>query len=92
MAQGNFTAGVVIGCFFCAACCASYLSLPVAEHFQNVPREVLLDLAVSRHWLRHLGRGILIPVVPPAVADEDAAESLDFLDEIPVLHATSSSA
>ena len=68
------------------------LLFPAAEHFQNVPCEMLLDLAVPRHRLRHFIRGILIPVVPPAVANEDASEFLDLPDEVAVLHATSNSA
>ena len=53
---------------------------------------MLLDLAVSRDGLGNFGRRILIPVVPPAVADEDRAEFFDFPDQVAVLHAISSSA
>lgn len=62
------------------------------QHFQNMPGEMLLDLAMPRDGLRHFGSRVLIPAVPPAVADEDAAEVFDLPDEIAVLHATSSSA
>ncbi len=55
-----------------------------------MPREVFLDLSMTRHGLRHLGRRILIPVMPAAMTDEDTAKFFNLPDEIPMLHATSS--
>jgi hypothetical protein len=57
-----------------------------------MPREMFLDLPMSRHGLRYLGRRILIPVMSAAMANEDAAEIFDLFDKITVFHATSISA
>ena len=57
-----------------------------------MPREMFLDLAVSWHGLRDFCRRILLPIMSAAVADEDATENFDLLDEVAVLHATSISA
>ena len=57
-----------------------------------MPCEVFLDLAVSWHGLRDFCRRILIPIMSAAVANEDATENFDLLDEVAVLHATSISA
>jgi len=50
------------------------------------------DLSMPRHWLRHACEGILIPIVFPAMSDENAAHLLDLLYEVPALHANSNSA
>ena len=62
------------------------------QHFYDVPSQVLVDLAVSRDRLGEFCRRILIPIVASSMANEDAAEFLDFLDEVAMLHATSNSA
>ena len=55
-------------------------------------REELLDFAMPRHGLTHLGLRVLIPVVFPTVPDEHAALRLELANEIEPLHATASSA
>ena len=63
-----------------------------AQHFQNMPREMFLDLAVPGHGLRGLRERIVIPVVSSTVADEDRPEFLNLSDEVAMLHDTSNSA
>ena len=53
---------------------------------EDVPGEVLAELAVARHRLTDSGLGILIPVVIPAVTDEDAAGFLDLPDQGHAFH------
>ena len=45
---------------------------------------------VTRHWLGLLGRGIRIPIMAPAVTNQDAAELLKLADEFAALHSASS--
>jgi hypothetical protein len=61
----------------------------LAEHLQDMPPEMFLDLAVSWHGLRDLCRRILIPIMSAAMANEDTTQIFDLLDQIAVLHATS---
>ena len=59
---------------------------------ENVAGEMVLDLAVTRNGLTGTGSRILIPVVPRAVADEDASVLFDLPDEVDPFHAIWSSA
>ena len=52
----------------------------------------LVDLAMAWDRLRHARARILIPIVLPAVPDENASDLLDLLNEVPALRATSNSA
>ena len=52
---------------------------------------MFLDFAVAGHGLRDFRGRILIPVVFAAVTDENAAKFINLSDEVPVLHASSSS-
>lgn len=63
----------------------------VAEHGKDVPGQMVLDLAMSRHRLGHPGPGVPVPVVAPAVPDQDASEVFDRPDQVNPLHGTSSS-
>ena len=65
--------------------------LLVGELANDMPSEVLVDLAMPWDGLGDLGSWILIPVVFAAVSDEDTAEFLHGLDQITMLHATASS-
>jgi hypothetical protein len=58
----------------------------IGEHSENVPGQVVLDLAVPRDRLRNSGGRISRPIVPAAVSDEDASEPLDGADQIAPLH------
>ncbi len=56
----------------------------------DASRQVFFDLSVSRDRLRHLRVRILKPVVFTAMSDEDRAAFLDLANQLPPLHATSS--
>ena len=49
-------------------------------------REVFVDLAMARDRLGNLGGGIVIPVVFPAMANEDTAVRFKLSDKIFALH------
>jgi hypothetical protein len=53
----------------------------------NLPAQRLTDLRVSRHWRRLLRRRIVVDVMIAAGARENAAESVEFLEEGLPLHA-----
>jgi len=59
----------------------------VFELLENVPGEILVDLAVTGNRLTGACSRILIPIVPAAVADEDAAALLNLPDEVQTFHA-----
>ena len=63
----------------------------VTEHADDVPGQMVLDLAVSWDRLGHPGGRVPVPVVPPAMADQDASESLDRADQVGPLHGTTNS-
>src|SRR5262249_52280089 len=67
---------------------AKRYQLTAAQFFQKVPRQLFVNLAMSRHGLPDPGLRVLIPVVLRTVPDEDAAESLDLLDQLGPLHET----
>ncbi len=54
----------------------------ITEHADDVPRQMILDLAVSGDRLGYPGRRVPIPVVPPTMADQDASDRLDRADQI----------
>ncbi len=56
------------------------------EGFENVFGECILDFGMSRHWLRYLCGGIVIPIVPLAVAQEDATHPVKALDQVGPFH------
>jgi hypothetical protein len=64
----------------------------VFQFAENVADEMVFDLAVTRNRLTGTGARILIPIVPAAVADEDASVLFDLPDEINPFHAIWSSA
>src|SRR5579885_909130 len=63
----------------------------VPEHTDDMSGERVLDLAVAGDRLRHSGPRIPVPVVPPAMADQDASEPLDRADQLDPLHGITSS-
>jgi hypothetical protein len=50
--------------------------------------QTLLNLPMPRYWLAHLGIRILIPVVFPAMAYQNAARFLQVFYQIISFHAT----
>ena len=65
---------------------------PSGKPPQYGPGKELVDLPMPRNRLRHARARILIPIVLPAMSDENTSHLLDPLHEVPTLHATSSSA
>ncbi len=63
----------------------------VAEHGEDVPGQVVLDLAVSRYRLGHPGPGVAVPIVTPSVPDQNASAVFDSSDQINPLHGTTNS-
>jgi hypothetical protein len=59
---------------------------------QNMAGKMLLDFAMAGDRLTHAGSGILVPIVPAAMTDEDASLLLNPSDEFEPLHAIWSSA
>lgn len=55
-------------------------------------RQGLFDLPMAWNGLADPGSRVLIPIVPSAVPDEDAAALLDLANEIAAFHGTCSSA
>src|ERR1041384_7045720 len=49
--------------------------LIVAQHFDDMLGQGLLDLSMARHWLGDTGVGIAIPIVLALAANEFAAEA-----------------
>jgi|GEM_PF-5922292 len=52
-----------------------------------MPGKMILDLPVSWNWLTGTRSGILIPIMPSAVADENATGLFKLADEIDPFHA-----
>src|SRR5579883_289014 len=65
---------------------------PSGQFLQNGLGKKFFDLPMPRHWLRHACDWILIPIVFPAMPDENASHLLELLHEVPALHASSNSA
>src|SRR5437899_780169 len=63
----------------------------VSEQGDDVSGQALLDRAMPRDRLGYPGRGVPVPVVPPAVPDKDTSEPLDRSDQVDPLHETTSS-
>jgi exoribonuclease II len=53
--------------------------------------EIFFDLVVSRHGLANFCFGILIPIVPSAMSDENCALLFNSLNQLASFHASSSS-
>jgi hypothetical protein len=57
-------------------------------HFpDDMPGKMILDFPVSWNWLTGTRAGILIPIMPSAVADENATALLELADEVNPFHA-----
>ena len=61
------------------------------QHLQNVLGKAVSNLLVSGQWLRSLRGRVLIPIMPPAVAYQNASPFFDLSDEVSPFHATRSS-
>ena len=64
---------------------------PSTQFVDDLFRQVLIDLAMSRNWLRLFGFRIVIPVVPVAMPQHYATHFLKLFDQVSTLHATASS-
>jgi hypothetical protein len=62
-------------------------SFSVLEFLKNVFCQVILDLPVTRNWLKDAGTRILVPIVQSAVPDENTPEPLNLPDQIKPFHA-----
>ena len=60
----------------------------IAQPLDDATGEVILDLAVARDRLTHVRARILIPIVFPAVSDENTTHLGKLLDQVGALHAT----
>ena len=61
------------------------------QYLENMLRQAIFDFSVSGYRLCSLCDRVLIPVMSPAVAYQDAAHFFDLSDELNSLHATRSS-
>jgi hypothetical protein len=52
-----------------------------------MPGKMILDFPVSRYGLAGTRSGILIPIMPPAMANENATALFKLADEINPFHA-----
>lgn len=59
----------------------------VLQFLEDVMREMLVDLAMTRKRLAGSSFRILIPIVAAAVADKDASVFLNLTDEVEPFHA-----
>ena len=62
------------------------------KHFENMLRKMIFYFFMSRNRLRNFGVWIVIPIMVATMTDKNAAELFDFLDQIAMFHASSSSA
>ena len=62
----------------------------IRELLDDALRDKFLYLGVSRDRLRHFRLRVLIPIVLPAVPDENCATFLNLTNQVAPLHATSS--
>ena len=53
----------------------------------DMPGKMILDFPVSRYGLAGTRSGILIPIMPPAMANENATALFKLADEINPFHA-----
>ena len=63
----------------------------IAKHFDNIFRQAISYLTVSRNRLGNFSIRVLIPIVTAAVTDEDTSHVLYFPDKLGALHPTISS-
>lgn len=59
----------------------------VLEFLQDVSGEVVFDLAMAGHGLAGTCTWVLIPIMTPAVSDENTAALFDLANQVNSLHA-----
>jgi len=59
----------------------------VFEFLKDVSGEVVFDLAMAGNGLAGTGPRVLIPIMTPAVPDENASILLDLANQLDSLHA-----
>src|SRR5262249_22527293 len=67
------------------------IRLRIAEHFNNMPGERLLDVSMPRHGLGHPCAGIPIPIVLAPMPDQHAAQFFKRSDQVVSCHDTTKS-